>query len=52
MVETFAQGQMRTAKCDGTLLIVRPGAFSFSSSALFQLGLTLINIKVDKRLNH
>ena len=52
MVEPFAQGQMHTAKCGGTLLIIRPSGFSFLSSALFHVGLALIKLKVDKRLNH
>ena len=52
MVQPFARGQMHTAKCDGTLLIIRPKAFSFSSNALFYLGLALKQLKVDKRRNH
>jgi len=43
---------MRSAQCGETWLIIRPRAFSFSSSALFHCGQALINLKVDKRLNH
>jgi len=52
MVGPFAQRQMRTAKCGGTRLIIRPRAFSFSLSALLHLGLALKTLNVDEQLNH
>ena len=52
MVEPFVRGQLHTAKRGGNRLIIRPMAFSFLSSALFNLGLALKKLKVDKRLNH
>ena len=52
MVEPFVRGQLHTAKRGGNRLIIRRKAFSFSSSALFNLGLALQRLKVDKRVNH